>query len=68
MRVLDALGVVIVNGRYPGSTYSEAQLRKSVPEANEVAQLLKLAIRFSPKAIRQGGVATPAASSVEVLA
>ena len=68
MRVLDALGVVIVDGRHPGSTYSEMQLRKSVPEANEVAQLLKLAIRFSEKAKLQGEVATRAASAVEVLA
>lgn len=65
MRILKALGVVIVDGEYPGSTYSAAQLRKSVTEANDVAQLLELEIRFSQQANHEGEVACPEALTQE---
>lgn len=58
MRILKALGVVIVDGEHPGSTYTAAQLRKSVTEANDVAQLLELPIRFAQQAKRQGEAAS----------
>lgn len=59
MRILKALGVVIVDGECPGSTYSAAQLRKSVTQANDVAQFLELPIRFSQQAKSQGEAASP---------
>ncbi len=65
MRILKALGVVIVDGEYPGSTYSAAQLRKSVGAANEVAELLELDIRFAQQAKRQGEAASPVALAQE---
>lgn len=65
MHILKALGVVIVDGEYPGSTYSAAQLRKSVTQANDVAQLLELPIRFSQQAKSQGEAASPEALALE---
>lgn len=65
MRILKALGVVIVDGEYPGSTYSAAQLRKSVGAANEVAELLELDIRFAQQAKRQGDLASREALAQE---
>ncbi len=41
-----ALGVVIVEGDHPGSTYFAAELHSTVDEANEAAQGLGLPIRF----------------------
>jgi hypothetical protein len=43
---LDKLGVWIVEGEYPGSTYCAAELRNKVEDANEVAQKLRLSYRF----------------------
>lgn len=60
MRILKALGVVIVDGEYPGSTYSAAQLGKSVGAANEVAELLELGIRFAQQANCEDEAACPA--------
>lgn len=65
MRILKALGVVIVDGEYPGSTYSAAQLRKSVGAANEVAELLELDIRFAQQANCEDETACPEALALE---
>jgi hypothetical protein len=44
---LDALGVEIVEGDHPGSTYIAAELHSTVDEGNEAAQGLGLPIRFN---------------------
>jgi len=43
---LDALGVVIVEGDHPGSTYYAAKLTSDMDTANEVASMLELPFRF----------------------
>lgn len=43
---LDALGVVIIEGEHPGSSYYAAELRQDVDEANAMAQELDLPFRF----------------------
>lgn len=45
--ILDALGVVIVEGDHPGSTYFAAELRQPLDEANEAAAKLGLPFRFA---------------------
>lgn len=45
--ILDALGVVIVEGDRPGSTYFAAELREEVDDANEAAARLGLPFRFA---------------------
>jgi len=44
--LLDALGVVIVEGEHPSSTYYAAELRQDVEKANQVAEELGLPFRF----------------------
>lgn len=44
--ILKALGVVIVEGEHPGSSYYAAELRLDVTEANYAAAALDLPIRF----------------------
>ncbi len=44
--VRDELGVVVVEGEHPGSTYYAAELRKPVDEANATAEALGLPFRF----------------------
>lgn len=44
--ILDALGVVIVEGEHPGSSYYAAELRNDIAPANLVAQALGLDFRF----------------------
>ncbi len=44
---LDAIGVVIVEGQHPGSTYYAAELRSPVYKANTAAEALGLPFRFS---------------------
>jgi len=44
--VLDALGVEIVEGCHPGSSYYAAELRNSVEDANRVARKLRLDFKF----------------------
>jgi hypothetical protein len=48
---LDALGVVIVEGDHPGSTYYAAELKSTIDGANIAAALLEMPFRF-----RAGGV------------
>lgn len=48
--VLEDLGVVIVNGEHPGSTYYAAELKGDVETANRKAEALGLDIRF----VREG--------------
>lgn len=43
---LRELGVVIVEGEHPGSTYYAAELRAGCGEANEAAARLRLPVRF----------------------
>lgn len=45
-KLLDALGVVIVEGEHPGSSYYAAELRKPVETANQAAVLLGLPFQF----------------------
>ena len=40
------LGVRIIEGEFPGSTYYAAELHKKVEDANEIAQKLGLSYRF----------------------
>lgn len=44
--ILKALGVKIVDGDMPGSSYRAAELRKGLDEANQMAELLELDLRF----------------------
>lgn len=44
--LLDALGVVIVEGEHPGSSYHAAELRNGIEDANAVAESLGLPLRF----------------------
>lgn len=48
--LLDALGVVIVDGEHPGSTYYAAELRQNIDEANATAEKLGLPFRFKKEA------------------
>jgi len=48
--ILKALGVKVVDGDVPGSTYRAAELRKGLDEANQIAELLGLDFRFEPAA------------------
>lgn len=52
VRTLNALGVVLIEGEHPGSSYWAAELRESIASANAAAQALHLPIRF-----RQEGLA-----------
>ncbi len=45
--ILDALGIVIVEGDRPGSTYFAAELRQDLDDANEAAARLGLPFRFA---------------------
>ena len=49
-QVLDALGVVIVDGEHPGSTYYAAELLKDLDDANRAAAELALPFRFQREA------------------
>lgn len=44
--ILKALGVKIVDGDMPGSSYRAAELRKGLDEANQMAELLELDLQF----------------------
>lgn len=44
--ILKALGVIIIEGEHPGSSYYAAELRLDVTEANYAAAALDLPIRF----------------------
>lgn len=48
--LLDTLGVVIIEGDHPGSSYFAAELRVPVEEANEAAQAAGIPIRFRKEA------------------
>jgi hypothetical protein len=43
----DALGIVIVEGEHPGSSYFAAELRTPIVEANAMADALELPVRFA---------------------
>ena len=44
--IVDSLGVVIIEGEHPGSSYYAAELRMPIEDANETAELLGLPFRF----------------------
>jgi hypothetical protein len=44
--IVDLLGVVIIEGEHPGSSYYAAELRAPIADANEAAELLGLPFRF----------------------
>ena len=44
--LLDQLGIVIVDGEHPGSSYFAAELRIPVAEANQIAKDLDVSYRF----------------------
>jgi hypothetical protein len=46
--VLDALGVVIIEGEHPGSTYYAAELVRDIDDANRAAKAAGLPVRFVP--------------------
>jgi TAT (twin-arginine translocation) pathway signal sequence len=56
--IADALGVAIIEGQHPGSTYFAAELRDSIENANENAQRLGLPFRFCEEGIRSEASAT----------
>lgn len=43
---LDALGVDIIEGEHPGSSYYAAELRQDIDHANQVARDMRLDLRF----------------------
>ena len=45
-KTLNALGVIIVEGEHPGSSYYAAELRNDIKSANETAAELELPFRF----------------------
>ena len=47
--VRKALGVAIIEGEYPGSSYYAAELRGEIANANRAAHALELAFRFQAK-------------------
>ena len=51
---LDALGVVIIEGEHPGSSYYAAELRQPIDEANEAAADLELPFRFKVEGTNHG--------------
>ena len=44
--ILDLLGIVVVEGEHPGSTYYAAELRQPIEAANAAAEALGLPFRF----------------------
>ena len=48
--LLDALGVVVIEGEHPGSSYYAAELRNEIDEANGAAEQLGLPFRFKKEA------------------
>jgi len=45
-KTLNALGVEIIEGEHPGSSYYAAELRQDVDYANQVAREIGLEFRF----------------------
>ena len=62
------LGVVIIEGEHPGSSYYAAELRGEIGPANAVAQALGLAFRFRAQDKGQGDSATSLTGLVVVAA
>jgi hypothetical protein len=46
-KILDLLGIEIVEGEHPGSSYYAAELNKSIDDANRAAELAGIPIRFT---------------------
>jgi hypothetical protein len=51
---LDALGVVIIEGEHPGSSYYAAELRQPIDAANEMAEAMALPFRFKVEGTNHG--------------
>ena len=47
-KTLDALGVEIIEGEHPGSSYYAAELLQDVDYANQVAREMGVELRFKP--------------------
>jgi hypothetical protein len=45
-KTLDALGIDIIEGEHPGSTYYAAELRQDIDHANQIARDMELDFRF----------------------
>jgi hypothetical protein len=43
---LETLGVEVVEGEHPGSTYYAAELRNDIDQANRAAQQAGISVRF----------------------
>ena len=63
--ILDALGVVIIEGEHPGSSYYAAELKNDIAPANLVAQALGLDFRFRAEG---GAAAAGQATSADATA
>lgn len=63
VKVRKLLGVVVIEGEHPGSSYYAAELRGAIGPANEAAQALGLAFRFRA-ATGEDAAAQPAVRSV----
>lgn len=64
-KMRQALGVVIIEGEHPGSSYYAAELRGEIATANQTAQALGLGFRFRAKG--EGAAAEPALDPAVVL-
>lgn len=51
--LLDALGVVVIEGEHPGSSYYAAELRQDIAKANAVAVDLGLPFRFKTETVSE---------------
>ena len=54
---MEPIGVVIIGGKCPDSTYYATELRNSIENANETAQDLRLAFRFRHEELRSESTA-----------
>jgi len=50
---LRTLGVKVIEGEFPGSSYYEAELRIPIEEANARAEAAGIDVRFKPRVRRQ---------------
>jgi hypothetical protein len=53
-KTLKALGVVIIEGEHPGSSYYAAEPRQPIEDANEMAAALELPFRFKAEGTANG--------------
>ena len=51
--LLNALGIVVIEGEHPGSSYYAAELRESIQHANESVERLGLPFRFKQRGVQE---------------